>query len=419
MRKNCKIYLAALLLVGATGMMTARAQGSGNKPTLAVFVVGGDNTLVTPLTTALGANLTSGGRYALTGVNTGSKLTELQATYAAGGGSSINRDALAVWGRDNGISVICLVVDDKNGNDHLFSAQLIDAKDSQLSGKGSYVRTSVAAGDATRIALALAQQLNGRGRRRSVPAPARTYPAELDIEMVFVEGGTFTMGCTAEQTFCYSDEKPTHSVTVSSFYIGKYEITQAQWKAVMKGHPLEQCYRWKGTNCGAVPCDDQRPVENVSWFNIDTAFLPRLRALTGKNYRLPREAEWEYAARGCKSGQCEKFVYSGSNDVNELGWHTGNSSQTTHPVGQKKPNTLGIYDMDGNVWELINDWVGAYSATAQVNPTGPTTGSNRMIRGGSWGNVASERMRVSSRHPGIASSYGDEKLGFRLVLPAQ
>jgi hypothetical protein len=198
MKQNYKLYLAALLLVGATGMMTARAQGSGNKPTLAVFVVGNmDNALVSPLATQLGTSLTAGGQYTLTSVSTTDKLAELQAAYNAGGGSSIDRNALAEWGRKAGISAICLVVDDIKGNDHMFSAQLISAKDSKLSGRGSYVRTGVGSGELPRVSLTLAKQLEGQGRRRSTPAPTRSYPAEVDIEMVFVEGGTFTMGCTA------------------------------------------------------------------------------------------------------------------------------------------------------------------------------------------------------------------------------
>jgi formylglycine-generating enzyme required for sulfatase activity len=378
---------------------------------LAVFVVGNmDNTLVSPLAAQLGANLTSGGQYALTSVSTSGKLAELQAAYNAGGGSSINRNVLAEWGHDNGISAICLVIDDVKGNDHMLYAQLIDAKDSKLSGKGSYVRTGVGSGDVSRVALALAKQLSGQGRRHSTPAPARSYPAELDIEMVFVKGGTFTMGCTPDQgSDCSTtaDNEYPHSVTVSSFSIGKYQVTRAQWIAVMKGHPtLSNSGYWKN--------DDQLPIETVKWFDIDTAFLPRLNALTGKNYRLPTEAEWEYAARGCKgdagggTATCENFKYSGSNNFDEVGW----STSSPHVVGQKKPNGLGIYDMSGNVYEWCRDWRSdTYykSSAGSTNPENTTVSSMRVTRGPT---------RVAVRGAGPPSGSWKD-CGFRVVLPAQ
>jgi formylglycine-generating enzyme required for sulfatase activity len=424
MKKNM-ISLCALLLIGAASMMTAGAQ----TPTLAVFVVGGDNTLVTPLTTALRANLTFGGRYTLTSVDVSGKLTELQSIYTAGG--SINRDALAAWGHSNGISAICLVVNDVKGSDHLFSAQLIDAKDSKLEGRGSYIRTGVAAGDVSRVAVALSQQLAGQGR--TAAASARSYPAELDIEMVRVVGGVFTMGCNGTTDgSCYADdgrETPTRIVQMSSFSIGKYEITQAQWKAVMKGHPLENTFYWGGVGgCGTVPCDDQRPMENMSLDMIDTAFLPRLRALTGKNYRLPTNAEWEYAARGCKGdggaevATCDPYKYSGSNTIEEIAWSSATSGGTTHPVGQKKPNGLGIYDMCGNVWELCLDcWDANYYSSLTngvVNPqkTDCAVGYLRVFRGSSLYEDASIWPRVAARSA-ASPSHGYEHIGFRVVLP--
>ncbi|MBQ3247459.1 MAG: SUMF1/EgtB/PvdO family nonheme iron enzyme, partial [Alistipes sp.] len=173
------------------------------------------------------------------------------------------------------------------------------------------------------------------------------------FEMVFVKGGTFTMGATAEQgSDADSDEKPAHSVTVSNFYIGKYEVTQAQWEAVMGKNPS----RFKGDNL---------PVERVSWNDIQK-FIEKLNAKTGKRYRLPTEAEWEYAARG--GNQSKGYKYSGSNDIGSVAWYTDNSSSPTHPVGQKQPNELGLYDMSGNVYEWCSDWHGSYSSGSQTNP---------------------------------------------------
>ena len=221
------------------------------------------------------------------------------------------------------------------------------------------------------------------------------------FEMVYVTGGTFTMGATAEQgSDVYSDEKPTHSVTLSDYYIGKYEVTQAQWRAVMGSNPSE----WKGDNL---------PVENVSWNDIQE-FIKKLNAQTGKKFRLPTEAEWEYAARG--ANQSKGYKYSGSNSISEVSWYTDNSSSDVHPVGQKSPNELGIYDMSGNVWEWCSDWYGSYSSSSQTNSTGPSSGSYRVLRGGSRRSSAGA-CRVSIRHYD-APDDRNSHFGFRLVCPA-
>jgi formylglycine-generating enzyme required for sulfatase activity len=263
--------------------------------------------------------------------------------------------------------------------------------------------------------------------------------------MVFVGGGTFTMGCTPEQAAivtCAAADVA-HNVTLNSFSIGKYEVTQAQWKAVMAGTEKENIFYWGGNangtiitpTCGNVPCDDQRPVEYITWYEvvefcntlskkvglkpaytIDGTTVTLNSSYTG--YRLPTEAEWEYAARGCKGNSCEGFVYPGSNTPDELGWHGNNSSGTSHPVGQKKPNRLGIYDMAGNVWEWCYDWYGAYSNVEANNPTGPLTGSRRLIRGGSY-LYSSGSFRVGGRVDWAGPGSRVNNFGFRVVLPAQ
>ena len=192
--------------------------------------------------------------------------------------------------------------------------------------------------------------------------------AEIMRNMVYVEGGTFIMGATAEQKNKYKDEEPAHSVTLSSFYIGKYEVTQSLWKAVMGSNPSNR----KGDNL---------PVENVSWNDCQT-FLRKLNAMTGKNFRLPTEAEWEYAARG--GNLSRGYQYSGSKKIDDVAWYNNNSGGETHPVGTKAPNELGIYDMSGNVWEWCQDWYGDYHGYSQTNPTGPSSGSDRVNRGGGW-----------------------------------
>jgi formylglycine-generating enzyme required for sulfatase activity len=209
------------------------------------------------------------------------------------------------------------------------------------------------------------------------------------------------MGATSEQgSDAYSDEKPAHRVTVSDFYIGKYEVTQAQWKAIMGSNPS----KWTGDNL---------PVENVSWNDIQE-FIQKLNQKTGKKYRLPTEAEWEYAARG--GNKSRGYKYSGSNDIGTVAWYSSNSGDKTHPVGQKQPNELGIYDMSGNVWEWCQDWYGDYSSASQTNPTGPSSGSYRVLRGGSW-NDYTGGCRVSSRTCNTPSSRGSYN-GFRLAHDA-
>ena len=235
----------------------------------------------------------------------------------------------------------------------------------------------------------------------ATPTTPTTTTATPNIEMVFVKGGTFTMGATAEQgSDASSNEKPTHSVKLSDYYIGKYEVTQAQWIAVMGNNPSN----WKGDNL---------PVENVSWSDIQE-FISKLNALTGKRYRLPTEAEWEYAARG--GNQSKGYKYSGSNSISDVAWHKDNSGSKTHPVGQKYPNELGVYDMSGNVWEWCQDWLGNYSSSLQTNPTGASSGSYRVLRGGSWSYIA-RTCRVSIRgYSKPADRYS--RHGFRLALSA-
>jgi len=219
----------------------------------------------------------------------------------------------------------------------------------------------------------------------------------VSFDMIFVEGGTFTMGCTSEQgADCYWDEKPAHKVTVSDFHIGKYEVTQAQWKAVMGSNPSY----FKG---------DDLPVENVSWNDVQE-FIKKLNAQTGKNYRLPTEAEWEFAARG--GNQSKGYKYSGSNNLDEVAWYSGNTHQT-NPVGTKAPNELGIYDMSGNVLEWCSDWKAEYSSSSKSNPQGPATGFHRVFRGGSWGNFAGS-VHVSFRCINAPLNRGSS-LGFRLA----
>ena len=222
----------------------------------------------------------------------------------------------------------------------------------------------------------------------------------VSFDMVGVEAGTFTMGATSEQgSDAGGDEKPTRQVTLThNYYIGKTEVTQALWRAVMGSNPSN----FKGDNL---------PVECVSWNDCQT-FISKLNAVTGKRFRLPTEAEWEFAARGGKKSK--GYKYSGGNNLDNVAWYDDNSNNQTHAVGTKIPNELGIYDMSGNVYEWCSDWYGNYSGSSQTNPTGPSSGSYRVGRGGGWFNYA-RFCRSSSRdfnYPDLRYYY----LGLRLVL---
>ncbi|MBO4740716.1 MAG: formylglycine-generating enzyme family protein [Bacteroidales bacterium] len=223
---------------------------------------------------------------------------------------------------------------------------------------------------------------------------------EVKFDMVKVKGGTFTMGCKKpKDKDCYENELPAHSVTVDDFAIGKYEVTQDLWVAVMDTNPS----KWK---------HDSLPVEQVSWEKVQI-FINKLNRITGRTFRLPTEAEWEYAARG--GAKSKNYKYAGCNqDVGSYAWYGPNANSHTHKVGQKKPNELGLYDMSGNVMEWCSDYQGAYTKNPQTNPKGPRKGEERILRGGCWSSPT-RGCRITDR-----SNYNPQKgysyYGFRLVL---
>ena len=203
---------------------------------------------------------------------------------------------------------------------------------------------------------------NGNGGTPAFDGKDKVFTANgVSFKMIAVKGGTFQMGDDGYN--------PVHQVTLSDYYIGETEVTQELWNAVM------------GSNPSYFTGNMQRPVEQVSWDDCQT-FISKLNQLTGETFRLPTEAQWEYAARG--GNQAQGRLYSGSNTIDNVAWYGSNSSSTTHPVKTKAPNELGIYDMSGNVWEWCSDCYGSYSSAAQTDPTGPSKGSHRVIRGGSW-----------------------------------
>ena len=234
----------------------------------------------------------------------------------------------------------------------------------------------------------------------------------VSFKMIRVQGGTFTMGCTSEQKhnyYCNRDEEPAHNVTLYYYYIGESEVTQELWKAVMDSNPSY----FKG---------DSRPVEQVSW-NDCQEFIRKLNELTGKKFRLPTEAEWEFAARGGR--ESDNYEYSGDKDIDAVAWYWGNAGNKdksnpdygTHVVKTKKPNELGIYDMSGNVCEWCSDWYGKYPDAAQFNPRGPNMSYStnyRVLRGGGW-LFTSDECRSSCRKQRQSNAKG-YAVGLRLVL---
>ncbi|GHU07625.1 hypothetical protein FACS1894158_16120 [Betaproteobacteria bacterium] len=207
----------------------------------------------------------------------------------------------------------------------------------------------------------------------AVAQTGKTFTNSIGTEFILIPAGSFTMGADKNSENANDDETPPHRVSISqAFYLGKYPVTQGEWVAVMGNNPS----KFKGRS---------NPVEWVSWDDAQT-FIQRLNAKEGTNkYRLPTEAEWEYAARaGTKS------AYSFGDDAEQLGayaWYNGNSGSQTHPVGQKKPNPWGLYDVHGNVWEWVNDWYDSsyYSRSPSTDPAGPSSGQYRVLRGGGWG----------------------------------
>ena len=252
----------------------------------------------------------------------------------------------------------------------------------------------------------------------------------VNMKMIWVEGGDFMMGCTSEQSDCYDSEKNVHNVTLDGFYIGMLEVTQAQWEAVVGTTIYQQRDK----------VDSQWPVAGVGsdypmyFVNYDeaTEFCRILSNRTGKTYTLPTEAQWEYAARGGKKSDGTK--YAGSNNIDAVAWYKDNSDDSTHACGSKRSNSLGIYDMSGNVWEWCKDWYSdsyasinraeklhtgnaAIEISASLgdtkNPTGPSSGTGRVKRGGCKGFGASS-CRVSIRGNDVPS-HRHGNLGFRVV----
>jgi hypothetical protein len=365
MMKRTTILGLSLLVAGVASMTPVRVQAAS----MAVLVVGLETDAASDVFAA-GIRYEFGqkGYTMITSPAVSAKLTELRNLHKQS--QPVDTAGLAAGGRENSIDFVQLVVE----NDCTIT----------IDGVAKSGREQLA-----QVVRCGTEQYSGRGYYRTQFIPLNPNLVEEFGGMLPVTGGIVQMLGSS------------YYVQLSDFYIGKYVVTRALWNKVM------------GISGGS-----NAPVVNVSWEDIigSGGFLEKLNTQTGKNYRLPTEAEWEYAARGCNAGSCASYTYSGNNTIDDVAWYEDNCS-SLQVVGQKLANGLGLYDMSGNVWEWCYDWYGSYGSntlsTPAVNPTGASDGSARVVRGGSWASNASSS-RVAARYSNPPSSkWGN--FGFRLV----
>ena len=345
-------------------------------------------------------------------------------------------------GAMQGVDYVCVTKITKEGNNYYLEANLVDIESGQISNPatqyveltggslanmlaaceklaaelvGTQVTTSYTSTYSKVATTSSYTSSNTRPTYSSAPQPAANQDFTetawgVNMKMIWVEGGDFLMGCTSEQSDCASNEQNVRRVTVDGFYIGMLEVTQSQWEKVV-GTSISQQRNKKGSDNILKGVGPDYPMYYVSWDEA-MEFCRLLSNKTGRTYTLPTEAQWEYAARGGNKNEGAK--YAGSNMIDAVAWYNDNSGSSTHIVGSKRANALGIYDMSGNVWEWCKDWyASSYVSYDTNNPVGPSSGSKRVIRGGSWGNAAFY-CRVADRSS-CSPGYRDYYLGFRVV----
>lgn len=389
------IYFSLAVLMGVISVMPSFAQPDGVKKKLAVYVTGEDvdNKTKKVFSSKLGTAITSSGQYAL--VETGPEfLAALQKEMDRQTSGEVRNSQIAALGQRYGVKMV-VVADVNDFDEEMFViARSIDLVSGLVGTSVDVSGPSEGLRNLENLAQKVANALFG-GFSSNNPSYSGSGGGNVEsftvngvtFDMVKVNGGSFMMGSYEGE----SDEQPVHNETVGTFYIGKTEVTQRLWTAVMGSNPSN----FRGENL---------PVENVTWYDCQE-FVERLSRLTGRIFRLPTEAEWEYAARG--GNKSRGYKYSGSNDLYRVGWYEENSGSTTHPVGQKLDNELGIYDMSGNVWEWCSD---NYSN----NYNSPRSSSRRVDRGGGWLN-SPRYCRVANRY-GSAPGNSNGVLGLRLAL---
>lgn len=314
-----------------------------------------------------------------------------------------------VAGGDGYVMISAKVMDVVKGRyDHAFDSEFVEMKPQEIQKAARKLAVDI-------FGLSGAPSSSSSASSSSRPGSHTDFTEEawgINMKMIWVEGGDFLMGCTSEQGGdCGNGEKNVRRVTVDGYWIGMCEVTQSQWEKVVGTSVYQQKNKAnpQGSMSGVGP---DYPMYYVSWDEA-MEFCRLLSNKTGKTYTLPTEAQWEYAARG--GNKADGTKYAGSNMVDAVAWYTDNSGRSTHPVGTKRGNSLGIYDMSGNVWEWCKDWYSSsYTSYDTNNPTGPSSGSDRVRRGGSWFNDA-WCCRVSDRASSTPSNRA-YSLGFRIVL---
>jgi len=392
---------------------SAFAQSVG-LPKIAVYVTGDlGESEKRALGTEMLSALVKSGRYVAV-ERSAAFVAEIEKEHVTQRSGAIDDSQISALGKQFGARYICAADVAAAFGSHQMSARVLDVETAEvvLIGKAAGTLNSMKAlesisaavvdnmfaSDKTSKPAAVATPAKARDAKSASPLSAGFKEKTVGLEMSPVQGGTFRMGCTSEQgNECSSNERPVRGVTVGDFYIGKYEVTRKQWVNVMG----------KST---AHKTSDNKPIVNVSWTEVQE-FISTLNQMTGKRYRLPTEAEWEYAARG--GSRSKGYMFSGSNDLYDVAWNRGNCV-FLQSVGGKKSNELGLYDMSGNAAEWVGDWFGPYSSTDEVNPVGHNIGSGRVNRGGCVTSDAKEH-RVSNRE-NLAPDTKNGCLGFRLAL---
>jgi formylglycine-generating enzyme required for sulfatase activity len=403
--KKTTIFIAALLLFSATAL-------SQDLPRIAVYVTGAkEQGTNKALSTRMLSALVNSGRYRAV-ERSDEFLNKLATEHTKQRSGAINDDQIKKLGKQFGVDFVCITDITTALGSNLVSARIVDVESAEVIAMGDTNSPLQSLDDLTNASIQIVAMMFGMnvGTRQPVQGKpvqsvhvAGNTGVRIDkdgIEMVFVQGGVFKMGCTAEQgNDCLANERPVRNVTLNDFYIQKCEVTQKQWVWVMGSNPS----RFKGDNL---------PVENVSWKDAQE-FISKLNSMTGKRYRLPTEAEWEYAARG--GAKSRGYVYAGGNNIKDVAWYVNNSGVgETQPAGTKAPNELGLHDMTGNVLEWVNDWYEIYISASETNPTGPPSGKHRVNRGGSW--YSNEvKCRISMRYSNPPDNRRHD-LGFRLAL---
>ena len=342
-------------------------------------------------------------------------------------------------GAMQGVDCVCITKITKEGNNYYLEANLVDIESGQISNPATQygelqggslanmltaceklaaelVGNTVAGSYTTTTSSTSPYTSNNSSSNstssQSAPAANQDFTEtawDINMKMIWVEGGDFLMGCTSEQGNCESDEQNVRRVTVDGFYIGMLEVTQSQWEKVVGTSIYQQKSKAGGSSTPGVGPD--YPMYYVSWDEA-MEFCRLLSNKTGRTYTLPTEAQWEYAARGGDKNEGAK--YAGSNMIDAVAWYADNSGSSTRIVGSKRANALGIYDMSGNVWEWCKDWYAdSYVSYDTNNPVGPSSGSYRVHRGGSWRGSAS-CCRVAYRY-GNSPVFRDYNFGFRVV----